>query len=154
MTAERQVFVDLSPAQLIEHALKDNEGQLADTGALVVTTGKRTGRSPADRYIVQEPSTADAIDWGSVNRPFDAAKFDALWDRVESHLEQKNAYIQHLHVGAHDEHYIPVVVTTETAWQSLFGYNMFVRPLKYNQKSKEEWKVLNVPSFQCEPDRD
>ncbi len=154
MTAERQVFEDLSPAQLVEHALQSREGRLADTGALVVTTGKRTGRSPADRFIVKEPSTAEGIDWGSVNRPFESAKFDALWERVEAYLEQKDAYVQHLHVGAHDEHYIPVAVNTETAWQSLFGRNMFVRPFKFNPKSKEEWRILNVPSFVCVPERD
>lgn len=147
---------NLSASELIEQALIRGEGQLTDTGALYITTGKRTGRSPADRFVVQEPSTADAIDWGSVNRPFDADKFDALWNRVEDYLAQKDRFVSTLHVAAHDEHYIPVVVNTETAWQGLFGHNMFVRPEtgKYNPKSKEEWTILNVASFECDPERD
>jgi phosphoenolpyruvate carboxykinase (ATP) len=148
------IHSNLSAATLIEQALIRGEGQLTDAGALYVTTGKRTGRSPADRFIVKEPSTADNIDWGSVNRPFEAVKFDALWNRVEDYLSQKDRFVSTLHVGAHEEHYIPVNVNTETAWQGLFGHNMFVRPEKYNPKSKEEWTILNVASFECDPERD
>ncbi len=148
------VLKNLSSAQLVEQALSNGEGFLADNGALAVTTGKRTGRSPADRFIVREPSTEDAIDWGSVNRPFDPEKFDALWDRVESYLNGKDHYQQQLHVGASDEHYIPVNVATETAWQNLFGRNMFVRPEHYNPKQKEEWNIVNAAGFTCDPDRD
>jgi phosphoenolpyruvate carboxykinase (ATP) len=151
---EPKIYNDLSAAQLVERALQRGEGQLTNTGALAVVTGKRTGRSPADRYIVKEPSTADAIDWGSVNKSFDTDKFEALWQRVSAHAANNDLYIQHLHVGAHDEHYIAVKMQTETAWQNLFGLNMFIRAAKFNPKSKEEWTILNVPSFVCDPARD
>ena len=81
MTVDTQIaqeHTNLAPSKLIEASLKRGEGILTNTGALLVTTGRRTGRSPADRFVVKEPSTADSIDWGSVNRPFDSDKFDAL----------------------------------------------------------------------------
>lgn len=147
-------YSNLSPAQLIEQSLARGEGRLSDTGALLITTGKRTGRSPADRFVVQEPSTQESIDWGSVNRPFDADRFDALWARVEAHMANGDRFVNQLHVGEHIDHYLPVRVVTETAWQGLFGRNMFIRPETYNPKSKPEWSILNAATFVCDPERD
>lgn len=148
------VHIDLNSTRLVEHALLRGEGLLSETGALVVTTGARTGRSPRDRFIVRDAITDATIDWGGVNQPFDAERFEALWKRARAYLDRKERFLAKLHVGADEEHHVPALVITETAWHGLFARNMFVRPEFYNPSGKAEWIVLNVPGFACDPARD
>ncbi|NTS75831.1 phosphoenolpyruvate carboxykinase [Catenovulum sp. SM1970] len=153
-SALSSLYLNLTSADLVSHAIKNDEGKLSANGAFVAYTGKRTGRSPLDRFIVKEASSEANIDWGKVNRPFDSEKFTQLWQRVEAHLAHKNKYVSELHVGSCNEYYIPVQMTTETAWHHLFGRNLFIRPEHFNPLSKDKWQILNVPSFVCQPERD
>ena len=147
-------YTNLSSAQLAEQSILRNEGHFASNGAIVVETGARTGRSPKDRFIVDEPSTSESIDWGDVNQPIDGVVFDRLWDRVRVHLHENETFLSNLHVGADPEHYLPIEVTTEYAWHGLFGRSLFIVPEHYNPHNKEVWQVVNAPNFECQPERD
>ena len=145
---------NLSNQELISEALKNNEGVLAANGALSTITGLRTGRSPNDRFIVKENSTEEQIDWGDINKPFEENKFHALWDKVSGYLSNKKTYTTNVHVGSNDDHYLPVKVTTETAWHSLFSKLIFVVPKIYNPSNKKEWEILSAANFECVPEVD
>ena len=147
-------LIDLPTADLAEQAVTRGEGKFASNGAIVVETGARTGRSPKDRFIVDEPSTSESIDWGEINQPIAADVFDQLWDRVQVHVTERETFLSHLHVGADPEHYLPIEVTTEYAWHGLFGRSLFITPDHYNPHNKEVWRVVNAPTFQCDPERD
>ena len=146
--------LDLSAHALVERAVLRGEGRFASNGAIVVRTGKRTGRSPKDRFIVCESGTADLIDWGSVNQPVAPEVFEALWRRVRSHLAAGDTFGARLHVGAHPRHYQPIRVTTEYAWHALFAKTLFVDPDAFNAAGKPLWEVVSAPTFACVPARD
>ena len=148
------LVLELSNEELIKTALDNNEGVIASNGAFSTSTGQRTGRSPNDRFIVQEASTDHLIDWGEINKPFSEDKFDLLWNKVETYLAEKNSYISKVHVGSHVEHYLPVKVTTETAWHSLFARLIFVCTDNFNPSSKQEWQIISAANYECIPEED
>ncbi len=148
------IYKNLTFAQLIEQAIIREEGQLSSTGAMVFKTGKRTGRSPKDRFIVNDNLTASTVDWGIINQPFPANKFARLWDLVDAHIHKHDQFVSHFHVGASKDYYIPVEVKTQTAWHTLFAQIMFIEPDVYNPKNKIAWQILHAPAFECQPDRD
>jgi phosphoenolpyruvate carboxykinase (ATP) len=148
------IYTDLSVEELVKHAVDNKEGILAANKALRVETGKRTGRSPKDRFIVKEPSSEKNIDWGVVNQPISPEHFHALWKRCSDYLAAKNSYVSHLHVAADPEFYLPVKVCTEFAWHSLFTKQLFIRPDNYNPNKKPEWEILCTPYFLTDPARD
>ena len=149
-----KIFENLSVDELISESLQRGEGEIAANGALLVKTGKRTGRSQLDRFIVIDASTKDSVDWGEVNRPFESEAFDKLWSKVETYLESKDSFVSSLHVGEHSEHYVPVNIRTEWAWHNLFGKQMFIRPTEFNPNNKEAWQILSAPEFVCDPEAD
>ena len=146
--------VDLSTEELLNFALERKEGVLADNGALRVTTGSRTGRSTHDRFIVQEPDTAADIDWGVINKAFPQDKFDALWRKATDYIEVREHFVSHLRVGADAEHYLPVTVITQKAWQNLFARQLFIRTPGETDATHQAWTVLSIPEFVADPDSD
>ena len=153
-TYRTRTYRDLANATLAELAVLRGEGRFAANGAVVVETGKRTGRSPKDRFIVRDPATEAHIDWGPVNQPMDRRVFDALWARVQTYIAERDAFAAALHVGADARHYLPIDVTTEYAWHALFAKALFITPDEFNPAGKPIWQVVNAPGFVCEPARD
>ena len=148
------IHENLTVEELITAALERNEGEIASNGALLVKTGKRTGRSPLDRFIIEDEITKNTVDWGEVNKPFDSQAFINLWNKVEDYLNARDTFISSLHVGEHIDYYVPVEIRTEWAWHNLFGKQMFIRPEIYNPRGKDSWKVMSAPEFVCDPERD
>jgi phosphoenolpyruvate carboxykinase (ATP) len=150
-----RLHMDLPVPKLVEMALQRGEAVLADNGALCVRTGTRTGRSPRDRYIVDDPVVGAEVDWGKVNRPFDPATFEDLWARVCDWLRDRELFTAKLQAGTHARHALPLFVITEYAWHNLFAHQLFVRPDPATPEAVgPEWTILNLPSFATEPGRD
>ncbi|HLK53778.1 MAG TPA: phosphoenolpyruvate carboxykinase (ATP) [Candidatus Angelobacter sp.] len=150
-----KVHRNLHSGVLVEHAVRRGEGLLADNGALVAYTGKYTGRSPKDKFTVKDPVTAELVNWGDVNQPFDPEKFDALYDRVVASLQGKELFVQDLYAGADSKYRLPVRVINEYAWHNLFVRALFVRPTAEELKThRPEFTIVSAPEFQSDPQRD
>jgi len=155
LLAARMIRRNLSTAELYEDAIREGDGVIAANGPLVVRTGKHTGRSPKDKFIVREPSSEANVWWGDVNHPIDEAHYDRLRARLMDYVKDRNLYSQDLFIGAHPAHRRSLRVYTETAWASIFARNLFRRPTQAELDGFEpNFTIIDVPSFQADPETD
>ena len=149
------VYRNLTPAQLTEHALRRGEGTLSNTGALVVKTGKYTGRSANDKFIVDTPAIHDDIAWGKVNRPMDKARFDAIYAKVTAYLQNKDVFIFDGFAGADPKYTKAFRIVNELASQNLFIHQLLRRPTADQLESfHEDYTIIAAPGFKCIPEID
>src|SRR5215208_5142739 len=150
------VHENLPPARLVEASVRRREGMISGSGALVVRTGKRTGRSPKDRFIVENEITKEAVDWGTGNKAFPSDAFGALLDKAAAYVENlEEIYVVDAYAGADLRYRLNVQVVTEHAWQALFARQLFRRPSKAEIDSFEpDWTVISVPGFLTDPEED
>jgi len=149
----KNVFYQLPVSELVEHALINHEGRLSDTGALAADTGKFTGRSPKDRFLVEDSLTKDSVWWGEINQRISTANFEALFSKVAAHLSDKIIYVRDCAAGADPAYQIDIRVVTETAYQSIFANNLFLRA-EPNSDAQPAWSILAAPTLLIEePDK-
>ncbi len=151
----KKVHYQIPPAELIEHAIQNKEGKLTSSGALMVETGKFTGRSPKDRYFVKDGTTADSISWGDINISLAPNHFETIYSKMKSFLQDKEVYVRDLIVGSDPNFRIHVRVVTSLAWHNLFCDNLFVRPKERElAELSHEYTVICVPDFFADPQKD
>ncbi|MFY0543962.1 phosphoenolpyruvate carboxykinase (ATP) [Brevibacillus sp. H7] len=150
--AAANTHYNLPVAQLVEMAVKRGEGILTDKGALNALTGKFTGRSPKDKFVVDEASVRDKINWGAVNQPISTDKFQALYEDVLEYLQGKELFVFDGFAGADKTYRLPIRVVNEFAWHNLFARQLFIRPTEEELAQHEaEFTVIYAPTFKANP---
>ncbi|MBC7563991.1 MAG: phosphoenolpyruvate carboxykinase (ATP) [Gemmatimonadaceae bacterium] len=146
---------NLVTPELVQAAVRRDEGTLADMGPFVAVTAPHTGRSPKDKFFVREAGSEANIDWGAVNLPLEEAYFDVLLADVREYLNtQPELFVQDLYCGAHPAHRLSVRYVTPNAWHAHFVRNMFIRPeLHELAQFAPNFSVLHAPDFQAVPEK-
>lgn len=150
------VHFNLPTTALYEEAIRGREGMIAHLGPLVVRTGQYTGRSPNDKFIVEEPSSQERIWWGNVNQPFSEEQYDRLRNRIMAYLQGRDLYVEELYAGADQAHRISLQVISESAWHSLFARTMFIIEKDWQNLDDFEpgWTMIHVPHYRAIPELD
>lgn len=150
-----QIRYQLSPEELHNISIEKGQGVEASSGALAVNTGEFTGRSPQDRFIVEDNITKDKVWWGNINIPFSSDKFEKLYNKVTDYLSNKEVFVRDSYACADENYKLNIRVITEFPWSNQFAYNMFLRPTEEELKAFEpEWIVINAPGFLANPEED
>jgi phosphoenolpyruvate carboxykinase (ATP) len=155
LTPSGDVYWNLVAPDLIEHAIRRGEGMLADMGPFVSVTSPHTGRSPNDKFVVQEPGTQADVDWGKVNQPITPEKFDVLLADVQDYLNgQEQLFVEDLFCGADAKYRLSVRYVSPNAWHMAFVRNMFIRPEAVELPGfAPNFTVLHAPEYQADPAR-
>jgi phosphoenolpyruvate carboxykinase (ATP) len=150
-----RVYVHPSTSVLYTHTLQRNEGRLAEGGPLVVDTGRHTGRSPNDKFVVREPGSEDRIWWSKVNQEIDEARFEALRDKVTSFLEDQDLYLLDAFAGADPAHRLAVRLISHSPWHTLFAKTLFIDPTEEELADFEpDALILHAPAVEADPAED
>ncbi|MCB0459879.1 MAG: phosphoenolpyruvate carboxykinase (ATP) [Flavobacteriaceae bacterium] len=141
---------NLSPEELQRITVEKGMGEETENGTLAVNTGKFTGRSPQDRFIVKDNYTTDKIWWGKINKPVEPAQFDVLQNEIVKYLSGKEIYVRDAYVCADPKYKMNIRTITEYPWSNMFVYNMFLRLNEEELENfKEDWLVLCAPGYVC-----
>ena len=155
ITATKEIYRNLPVAILTEKALARGEGTLSNTGALVVKTGKYTGRSANDKFIVDTPAVHDEIAWGKVNRPIDKATYDAIYSKVVAYLQNREIFVFDGFAGADKKYMQRFRIINELASQNLFIHQLLRRPTEEDLVDfKPDYTIIAAPGFKCIPEID
>ena len=155
ITATKEIYRNLPVAVLTEKALARGEGTLSNSGALVVKTGKYTGRSANDKFIVDTPAVHDEIAWGKVNRPIDKATYDAIYSKVIAYLQNREIFVFDGFAGADKKYMQRFRIINELASQNLFIHQLLRRPTEEDLVDfKPDYTIIAAPGFKCIPEID
>lgn len=147
-----QQLLNLTPHELTELTLRLQQGRLTHNGTLAINTGKFTGRSPKDRFIVKDHLTQDNVWWGDINIAFSPKAFERLYQKMMHYASNIPLYVRDAYACASLKYRMPLRVVTEYPWSSLFAYNLFLRPSEEELKYFEpEWQVICLPGFLADP---
>lgn len=146
---ENKVHYQASVAELVEYAIVNREGSLSDAGALVADTGRFTGRSPFDRYVVKDEVTEDTVWWGNVNQPLSETSFAYLFKQMGVYFTDRDLFVRDGLAGADSNYGIGIRTVTETAYQNIFAHNLFIRPTAPDSAVRPEWSILAAPGYTC-----
>jgi phosphoenolpyruvate carboxykinase (ATP) len=150
-----RIYWNPTTSMLYTHGLRRGGARLAEGGPLVVDTGKHTGRSPKDRFVVREPGSEARIWWGEVNRPIAEESFEGLREKLVAHLDEGDVYVVDAFAGADPAHRIGVRVVTDSAWHALFAKTLFIEPTEAERPEHEpNAVVLHAPAVEADPEED
>ncbi len=147
------VYYNETEADLVQAAVMAGEGTLGQGGAFLVTTGKHTGRSPKDKFVVRTPATENTIWWDN-NPPMEPAAFDQLHADMLAHMQGGTYHVQDLYAGADPAQRLDVRMVTELAWHGLFIRHMLRRPDRAELDTfTADFTIVNCPTFKADPAR-